>query len=105
SQEEPLPSFLEEIALVSDVDEYQDAKPAATLITMHAVKGLEFPVVFMTGMEEGVFHAGHEHDRELEPFDRVHGDERRGGLGVLVLVHVGHERDLLQEAREWLFLG
>jgi DNA helicase-2/ATP-dependent DNA helicase PcrA len=54
-QDEQLPSFLEEIALVSDVDEYQDAKPAATLITMHAVKGLEFPVVFMTGMEEGVF--------------------------------------------------
>src|SRR6266513_1258793 len=54
-QEEQLPSFLEEIALVSDVDEYKDAKPAATLITMHAVKGLEFPVVFMTGMEEGVF--------------------------------------------------
>jgi DNA helicase-2/ATP-dependent DNA helicase PcrA len=54
-QDQQLPSFLEEIALVSDVDEYQDAKPAATLITMHAVKGLEFPVVFMTGMEEGVF--------------------------------------------------
>ena len=54
-QEEQLPSFLEEIALVSDVDEYKDAKPAATLITMHAVKGLEFPIVFMTGMEEGVF--------------------------------------------------
>jgi DNA helicase-2/ATP-dependent DNA helicase PcrA len=54
-QEEQLPSFLEEIALVSDVDEYKDAKPAATLITMHAVKGLEFPIVFITGMEEGVF--------------------------------------------------
>src|SRR5438477_7785822 len=53
--EDQLPRFLEEIALVSDVDEYQDAKPAATLITMHAVKGLEFPIVFMTGMEEGVF--------------------------------------------------
>jgi DNA helicase II / ATP-dependent DNA helicase PcrA len=54
-QEEQLPTFLEEIALVSDVDEYKDQKPAATLITMHAVKGLEFPVVFLTGMEEGVF--------------------------------------------------
>jgi len=54
-QDEQLPTFLEEIALVSDVDEYQDAKPAATLITMHAVKGLEFPIVFLTGMEEGVF--------------------------------------------------
>src|SRR3989449_5568500 len=54
-QEEQLPTFLEQVALVSDVDEYSDAKPAATLITMHAVKGLEFPIVFMTGMEEGVF--------------------------------------------------
>src|SRR5207237_5399213 len=54
-QEEQLPSFLEEIALVSDVDEYQEAKPAATLITMHAVKGLEFAVVFTSGMTEGCF--------------------------------------------------
>src|SRR5881628_1218624 len=61
-QEEQLPTFLEQIALVSDVDEYQDAKPAATLITMHAVKGLEFPIVFMTGMEEGVF----PHARSIE---------------------------------------
>src|SRR5438874_656991 len=54
-QDEQPPTFPEEVALVSDVDEYQDAKPAATLITMHAVKGLEFPIVFLTGMEEGVF--------------------------------------------------
>ena len=53
--DEQLPAFLEQIALVSDQDEMVDAKPAATLITLHAVKGLEFPIVFMTGMEEGVF--------------------------------------------------
>jgi len=53
--DEQLPAFLEQVALVSDQDEWKEAAPAATLITMHAVKGLEFPTVFMSGMEEGVF--------------------------------------------------
>src|SRR2546428_793987 len=72
-QEEQLPSFLEQIALVSDVDEYQDAKPSATLITMHAVKGLEFPIVFMTGMEEGVF----PHARAIESGSEAELEEER----------------------------
>ncbi|HVR88009.1 MAG TPA: UvrD-helicase domain-containing protein [Candidatus Limnocylindria bacterium] len=72
-RDEQLPSFLEEVALVSDVDEFAEAKPAATLITMHAVKGLEFPVVFVTGMEEGVFpHARSlEHEAQLEEERRL----------------------------------
>jgi DNA helicase-2/ATP-dependent DNA helicase PcrA len=50
-----LASFLEEIALVSDIDDPSaDAPDAVTLITLHAAKGLEFPVVFMAGMEEGL---------------------------------------------------
>src|SRR5205807_9132714 len=77
-QDEQLPSFLEEIALVSDVDEYQDAKPAATLITMHAVKGLEFPVVFMTGMEEGVF----PWHRALEDEKRIEEERRLAYVGI-----------------------
>jgi len=72
-QDEQLPSFLEQIALVSDVDEYQDAKPSATLITMHAVKGLEFPIVFMTGMEEGVF----PHARAIESGSEAELEEER----------------------------
>jgi DNA helicase-2/ATP-dependent DNA helicase PcrA len=72
-REDQLPRFLEEIALVSDVDEYQDAKPAATLITMHAVKGLEFPIVFMTGMEEGVF----PHTRAIESGSEAELEEER----------------------------
>ena len=48
-QEEQLPAFLEQVALVSDQDELAEAKPVATLITLHAVKGLEFPIVFLTG--------------------------------------------------------
>ncbi|MEX2376055.1 MAG: UvrD-helicase domain-containing protein, partial [Dehalococcoidia bacterium] len=54
-QEANLASFLEEIALVSDIDDPSADQPdAVTLITLHAAKGLEFPVVFMPGMEEGL---------------------------------------------------
>jgi DNA helicase-2/ATP-dependent DNA helicase PcrA len=49
-----LQMYLEEVALVSSLDDVAD-KPAVTLMTLHAAKGLEFPVVFMTGMEEGLF--------------------------------------------------
>jgi DNA helicase-2/ATP-dependent DNA helicase PcrA len=51
---EALPAFLEGTALVSDVDGLDDTKDAVTLITLHQAKGLEFPVVFIVGMEEGV---------------------------------------------------
>ncbi|MFH1487134.1 MAG: UvrD-helicase domain-containing protein [Chloroflexota bacterium] len=50
-----LASFLEEVALVSDVDGLDERVNAVTLITLHAAKGLEFPAVFIVGMEEGLF--------------------------------------------------
>jgi DNA helicase-2/ATP-dependent DNA helicase PcrA len=50
-----LENFLEEVALVSAVDSMVDEKNAVTLMTLHAAKGLEFPVVFVAGMEEGLF--------------------------------------------------
>ncbi|HUB93385.1 MAG TPA: UvrD-helicase domain-containing protein [Verrucomicrobiae bacterium] len=53
-QEHGLALFLEEVALISDLDTYDPSGNAVTLMTLHAAKGLEFPVVFMTGMEEGV---------------------------------------------------
>ncbi|MDE3101738.1 MAG: UvrD-helicase domain-containing protein [Chloroflexota bacterium] len=65
-REEQLPAFLEDVALVSDQDQYQEGVPAVTLITLHAVKGLEFPVVFLTGMEEGVFPHARSLDEEAE---------------------------------------
>ena len=49
-----LGQFLQDVALISDVDEMTDGVDAVTLITLHAAKGLEFPVVFLVGMEEGV---------------------------------------------------
>ncbi len=50
-----LTGFLEEVALISDLDEVQANQDAVLLMTMHAAKGLEFPVVFMIGMEESIF--------------------------------------------------
>ncbi len=56
ANEEPtLYGFLEEISLVSDVDKYDDEANAVVLMTIHAAKGLEFPVVFLAGMEDGIF--------------------------------------------------
>lgn len=50
-----LSGFLEEVALVSDIDNYDENADAVVLMTIHSAKGLEFPVVFLPGMEEGLF--------------------------------------------------
>jgi DNA helicase-2/ATP-dependent DNA helicase PcrA len=50
-----LAGFLEEVALVTDVDKYDETADAVVLMTIHSAKGLEFPVVFLAGMEEGIF--------------------------------------------------
>lgn len=49
------PGFLEEISLVADVDKYDETADAVVLMTVHAAKGLEFPTVFLAGMEDGIF--------------------------------------------------
>ena len=51
---EALPAFLEKVSLVSDTDEMNGASDVVTLITLHQAKGLEFPAVFIIGMEDGV---------------------------------------------------
>lgn len=55
SESLPLSSFLQEISLVADIDEMNDAVPGVTLMTLHSAKGLEFPNVYICGMEEDVF--------------------------------------------------
>jgi len=50
--------FLDQVALISDLDGYEQREERVSLITAHSAKGLEFPVVFMTGMEEGIFPHG-----------------------------------------------
>ena len=52
--EKALASFLEKVSLVSDIDELDEKADAVTLITLHQAKGLEFPVVFIVGIEEGI---------------------------------------------------
>lgn len=86
-----LGNFLSQVALVSDVDEVKDEEKSVTLMTLHAAKGLEFPVVFLVGLEEGLFpgskavNSMYENKSELE-------EERR-------LMYVGITR-----AKETLYL-
>jgi len=53
--EATLAGFLEEVALVSDIDSYEEDEAKVTLMTIHSAKGLEFPVVFLPGLENGIF--------------------------------------------------
>lgn len=55
SEDKSLSAFLEKIALVTDVDNYDENAEGVVLMTLHSAKGLEFPVVFMVGMENGIF--------------------------------------------------
>jgi len=68
----PLELFLDQVALVSDLDQYEESTDRVSLMTAHSSKGLEFPVVFLVGMEEGVFpHSASSRD------DRAVEEERR----------------------------
>jgi DNA helicase-2/ATP-dependent DNA helicase PcrA len=75
---EALASFLADAALVSDVDNLDEARPGLTLITLHMVKGLEFPVVFMAGMEEGLL----PHLRALEEPGGIDEERRLCYVGM-----------------------
>jgi DNA helicase-2/ATP-dependent DNA helicase PcrA len=86
-QDVGLDGFLEEVALVSDLDGTNFNGDAVTLMTLHAAKGLEFPVVFMTGLEESIF----PHSRAL--YDQSEMEEERR------LCYVGMTR-----ARQELYL-
>lgn len=55
SDDANLSEFLEDVALISDIDSYNEDEDAVVLMTLHSAKGLEFPIVFIPGMEEGIF--------------------------------------------------
>ena len=71
--QDPLGLFLEEISLVSEQDDLDESQDALTLMTLHTAKGLEFPVVFMVGMEEGLL----PHSRSLNSEDEEDIEEER----------------------------
>jgi len=58
SKKPSLSAFLQEISLITDTDKYDENKPAVTMMTVHGSKGLEFPVVFVVGLEENLFPVG-----------------------------------------------
>ncbi|GAA5520492.1 UvrD-helicase domain-containing protein [Aliifodinibius salicampi] len=60
-----LSSFLQEISLITDTDKYDEEKPAVTMMTVHAAKGLEFPAVFVVGLEEELFPVGSRNNEEV----------------------------------------
>ncbi len=76
--ETALDAFLEEVALVSDVDDYEAGADAPTLLTLHAAKGMEFGVVFLTGVEEGLI----PHSRSFEDPDGMEEERRLAYVGM-----------------------
>src|SRR6185437_9731210 len=76
--EDALDRLLEETALVADQDTYEGDADAATLITLHAAKGLEFPIVFIAGLEEGVF----PHSRALDDEKELEEERRLAYVGM-----------------------
>ncbi|MBL8159144.1 UvrD-helicase domain-containing protein [Candidatus Saccharibacteria bacterium] len=91
-----LSGFLEEVALISDLDSMESGAEAVTLMTLHAAKGLEFPVVFMVGMEEGIF----PHSRALyEPAEME--EERR--LCYVGMTRAKEELHLMSAASRLLY--
>jgi len=61
-----LSSFLQEISLITNTDKYDEDKPAVTMMTVHASKGLEFPAVFIVGLEESLFPMGGRNGEEAD---------------------------------------
>jgi DNA helicase II / ATP-dependent DNA helicase PcrA len=76
--EDALDRLLEETALVADQDSYEGDADAVTLITLHAAKGLEFPVVFIAGLEEGLF----PHSRALDDERQLEEERRLAYVGI-----------------------
>lgn len=76
--EQPLHEFLAEQSLVADVDSLNDDTDAVTLMTLHAAKGLEFPVVFITGLETGIL----PHYRSFEEIGGIEEERRLFYVGV-----------------------
>lgn len=73
-----LQDFLENVALVSNVDEFESSESKVTLMTLHAAKGLEFPVVFLVGLDEGLF----PHSRTLMDSSQIEEERRLAYVGI-----------------------
>jgi len=77
-----LAGFLEQVALVSDQDNYEEKVDAVTLLTLHSAKGLEFPVVFIVGMEEGILPHSRSIEGALDDPDQLEEERRLCYVGI-----------------------
>ncbi|MDH5363583.1 MAG: UvrD-helicase domain-containing protein [Dehalococcoidia bacterium] len=96
--EEALATFLEKVSLVADIDELDEKADAVTLITLHQAKGLEFPMVFIVGMEEGIL----PHRRSFDDPEEME-EERR--LCYVGMTRAKKQLYLLRSYRRSLFGG
>jgi DNA helicase II / ATP-dependent DNA helicase PcrA len=84
--------FLEEVSLISNIDKWDEDTDAVTLMTLHAAKGLEFPVVFITGLEEGLL----PHSQSKDSDDEIEEERRLCYVGItraqkeLFMTHTRH---------------
>lgn len=92
-----LASYLDEVSLVADIDNYDTSADAVTIMTIHSAKGLEFPVVFVPGFEEGIFPGN-----QSSAFEEELEEERR--LAYVAITRA-KERLICTHARERLLFG
>lgn len=78
NEDKSLTAFLEYVALITDIDLYKEEEDRVTVMTLHGVKGLEFPVVFITGFEEGIF----PHSRSLNSSEELEEERRLCYVGM-----------------------
>jgi DNA helicase-2/ATP-dependent DNA helicase PcrA len=87
-----LQEYLEQVALVSDIDNWDGGADRVTLMTLHSAKGLEFPIVFMIGMEEGLFPHARVDDSEMEEERRLCYVGMTRAMRQLTLTHALRRR-------------
>ena len=78
-----LSQFIEEVSLLTDLDQWNDQNNRVTMMTVHASKGLEFPVVFLTGLEDGLFPL----HRSLDSNETLEEERRLFYVGVTRAMH------------------
>ena len=78
NEDKSLTTFLEYVALITDIDLYKGEEDVVTVMTLHSAKGLEFPVVFITGFEEGIF----PHSRSLNSSEELEEERRLCYVGM-----------------------
>ena len=78
NEDKSITAFLEYVALITDIDLYKGEEDVVTVMTLHSAKGLEFPVVFITGFEEGIF----PHSRSLNNEEELEEERRLCYVGM-----------------------